>query len=60
MPHVIHSLRRGQIAVYCVLPRPGRERDGKKEQREPFHMGGRDGHLGLPVSLCLFFSLLLR
>lgn len=45
----------------CVLlPRPGRERDGKKEQKEPSHMGGRDAYLELPVSFCLFLSLPLR
>lgn len=33
VPHVIHSLRRGQIAV-CVLPKSGRETGGKKKHRE--------------------------
>lgn len=61
VPHVVHALRRGQIAVSCVLlPRPGRGRDEKKEQSEPSHMGRRDGYLELPVSFCLFLALLLR
>lgn len=61
VPHVIHSLKRGQIPVpYVLLPRPGRERDKKKKQREPSYLRGSNGYLRLPVSFCLFLSLLLR